>query len=253
MDYQYDFSDLHPDYMFDVDGRLRKARKTVAILLDVMKNTGRDSGETRLLDIGCSTGILTRHYAEHFGEVVGIDIDDGAIDWARQNSGADNVEYQVCDSMDLTFHDGEFDLVTCTHIYEHVPDSQRMLDEIFRVLKPDGFCYFAAENRVRLWEGHYDLPLLSVLPKRVGHLYVRMLGKAERYYETHLTLAGLRNLTRKFETIDYTEAVVREPGRFEAEDMVPAGSAKRRLALTVLSIAYWAFPTYLWVLRKPST
>ncbi len=53
----------------------------------------------------------------------------------------------------------EFDVVTCTHIYEHVPDAQRMMDEIYRVLGTGRrLCYFAAENRIRLWDGHYDLP-----------------------------------------------------------------------------------------------
>jgi SAM-dependent methyltransferase len=153
--------------------------------------------------------------------------------------------------MDLPFPSDEFNVVTCTHIYEHVPDAQRMLDEIFRVLKPGGLCYFAAENRLRLWEGHYSLPLLSLLPKPLGHLYIKLMGKGERYYETHRTVWGLRKLTRKFEIIDYTVAVVREPEKYEAGDIVPARSAKRRAALMVLGTAYWAFPTYLWVLRKP--
>jgi ubiquinone/menaquinone biosynthesis C-methylase UbiE len=251
LEYQYDFSDLHPDFMFDEPGRLQKARKTVAVILDIMNAKGMRPEQARVLDIGCSTGIMTRHYAEHFCEVTGVDIDDGAVEWARQNRAAANIEYRVGDSMDLPFPSDEFNVVTCTHIYEHVPDAQRMLDEIFRVLKPGGLCYFAAENRLRLWEGHYSLPLLSLLPKPLGHLYIKLMGKGERYYETHRTVWGLRKLTRKFEIIDYTVAVVREPEKYEAGDIVPARSAKRRAALMVLGTAYWAFPTYLWVLRKP--
>lgn len=251
VEYQRDFSQIHPKTMFDELGRLQKARKTVAVILDVLKQDGIDPATARLLDIGCSTGILTRHYAEFFGKVVGIDIDDGAVEWARRNRAVANVSYRVADSMNLPFLTGEFDLVTCTHIYEHVPDAQRMLDEIRRVLRPGGVCYFAAENRLRVWDGHYNLPLVTVLPKPVANIYVRVTGRGERRYETHRTEWGLKRLVRGFDVTDYTRAVVRDPRKFDATEMVWPGSPKQRIANAVLKYAYWAFPTYLWILRKP--
>lgn len=249
--YQRDFSEIHPETMFDEKGRLQKARKTVAVILDVLRNAGKDPRKTTVLDIGCSTGILTRHYSEFFGRVVGMDIDDGAIEWATKNRSAENIEYRVGDSMDLPFSDPQFDVVTCTHIYEHVPDAQRLLEEILRVLRPGGFCYFAAENRLRWWDGHYDLPLLTLLPKPLGDLFVRMMHRGESRYETHSTVWGLRRLARSFEITDYTRQVVRDPEKFEAADMVRAGTLKQKAALASLNLAYWAFPTYLWILRKP--
>jgi ubiquinone/menaquinone biosynthesis C-methylase UbiE len=250
-EYQRDFSEIHPKTMFDELGRLQKARKTVAVIFDALRTAGIDPRETRVLDIGCSTGILTRHYAEFFGKVVGIDIDDGAVEWARKNRAADNVSYRVGDSMDLPFLTGEFDLVTCTHIYEHVPDAQRMLDEVHRVLRPGGFCYFAAENRLRVWDGHYNLPFVTVLPRFLADLYVRLTGRGQRRYETHCTLWGLKRLVKAFEITDYTRAVVRDPKKYEATEMVWPGSRKQRFANATLTLAYWAFPTYLWILRKP--
>lgn len=250
-EYQRDFSALHPATMFDEPGRLAKARKAEAVLCDAARRVGIEPADARLLDIGCSTGILTRHYAESFGSVVGIDIDDGAIEWARRHRSAPNLEYRVGDSMDLPEADGSVDLATCTHIYEHVPDAGRMMDEIHRVLRPGGLCYFAAENRLRPWDGHYDLPLLTVLPKALADLAVRATGKGSGRYETHRTVWGLRRLVERFQIMDYTGEVVRDPVRYEAADMVAPGSWRQRLALAVLKNAYWAFPTYLWVLRKP--
>ena len=250
-DYQRDFSELHPETMFDERGRLKKARKTVAVILHKMKSEKRDPSGARLLDIGCSTGILSHHYAGFFGEVVGVDIDDGAIAWACENRASENLEYRVGDSMELPFQEAEFDVATCTHIYEHVPDAQRMLDEIYRVLKPGGLCYFAAENRLRWWDGHYNLPLLTVLPAPLGNLFVRATGRGQRRYETHFTVWGLRKMAERFEITDYTKAVVNDPEAFEATDMVEPGTVKQRAAQTVLRMAYWAFPTYLWILRKP--
>lgn len=250
-EYQRDFSQIYPETMFDERGRLQKARKTVTVLLDACQSAGLDPSRARVLDIGCSTGILTRHYAEFFGEVVGLDIDDGAVDWARLHRAAENICYEIADSMELPFPDDDFDIVTCTHIYEHVPDAQRMLDEIFRVLKPGGVCYFAAENRLRLWEGHHNLPLLSLLPRWLSHFYVRLAGRGDRFYETHHTVWGLRRLVCRFEIVDYTKPVVRDPVRYQATDIIRPGTIKQRVALAVLAAAYWAFPTYLWILRKP--
>jgi len=251
MDYQRDFSELHPETMFDERGRLLKAQKTAAVILDAMSGFGLEPTRARVLDIGCSTGILTRHYAESFGDVVGVDIDDGAVEWAESNRSASNIEYRVGDSMELPFADCEFDVVTCTHIYEHVPDAQRMLDEIFRVLKRGGLCYFAAENRLRIWDGHYNLPLLTPLPKPLRDVYVRWTRKGERCYETHLSLWGLRRLVHRFEITDYTAAVVRDPEKYMAGDMIRPRSLNQCAALAALTVAYWAFPTYLWILRKP--
>ena len=63
--------------------------------------------------------------------------------------------------------------------------------------------------------------------------------------------AGLPNRARAFEITDYTRPVVRDPEKFEATEMVWPGSPTLRIANATLTFAYWAFPTYLWILRKP--
>jgi hypothetical protein len=122
--------------------------------------------------------------------------------------------------------------------------------EIHRVLKPNGVCFFSAGNRFSLMEPHYRLPLLSVIPKPLAHLYLRAMGRGKHYYETHLSYWGLRRLTAGFELYDYTIKVAEMPNKFHAEDMLPSGSAKQKLALGIMQYAYWACPTYLWVLKK---
>lgn len=246
--YQEDFSLMHPEIYFQGEGRRSKSEKMLRILRDAI---GGDIGSLHVLDIGCSTGAMCVVLAEHFGTVTGIDIDRPAIEHARKTHGSERISFRQGDAMATGLDDGSVDVAICAHVYEHVPDPARMMAEIHRILKPGGVCYFAAENRLVWREGDYRLPLLSVLPKRLANVYIRLAGKADTYYETLLTYWQLKRLTAAFERIDYTRKVVADPDAFAATDMIAGGSFKQRIALLLIEHAYWLCPDYLWVLRKP--
>lgn len=245
--YQYDFSSAFPA-MRDTLGRERKARTMVAVLAHFL---GGGLGALRLLNVGGSMGIIDNVLAEHFGTVVGVDIDAAAIEHAQRAYRRDNLAFQVGDAMALNFADNAFDVVVCSHVYEHVPDSRRMMVEILRVLKPGAVCYFAAANRLVWREPHYGLPLLSVLPRSLAHGYMRLAGKGRYYHELHLTYWGLRKLVERFQLHDYTRRILSDPEAFGAAYMLKRGSPKARLATAIARHAYWLLPSYIWLLRKP--
>ena len=249
--YQHNFSRII-EGMYDASARTQKAAKVVAVLSDFLGKRGLKMESAQLLDIGCSTGILSTHYAQHFGSVTGVDIDAEAVAHAAKTYPHPRLRFVLGDSMRLPFSDDSFDVATCTHIYEHVPDSSRLMSEIRRVLKPGGCCFFSAGNRFQWTEPHYQIPLLSVIPKPLAHHYMRWMKKGHHYYETHLSYWGLKRLVSGFELTDYTVEVVRDPTRFAATDMLQPHSLKQRLVLAVLKTAYWICPTYIWVLRKPA-
>jgi 2-polyprenyl-3-methyl-5-hydroxy-6-metoxy-1,4-benzoquinol methylase len=242
---QYGFSAAYGEAAFAQAARERKAAKVLAILEDAVG----DLSSKRLLDVGCSTGFMTRCYARKFSEVFGTDIDQPAIVHGS-GSAKDRALWAVADSQCLPFPEASFDVVTCTHIYEHVPDAGRLMAEIYRVLRPNGVCFFSAGNRLSLVEPHYQLPLLSVIPKALAHWYLRLLGRGSHYYETHFSYWGLRRLVRNFTLEDYTMKVVADPQKYFAEDLLQAGSTKQKCVLLALRKAYWICPTYLWVLRR---
>jgi ubiquinone/menaquinone biosynthesis C-methylase UbiE len=206
--------------------------------------------ECHVLNVGGSAGAIDNFLADYAAKVVGIDIDEGAISHAQQRFQKENLEFQVADALNLPFDDASFDVVICSHVYEHVPDPVRMFDEIHRVLRPDGICYFSAGNRLMWNEPHYNLPLLAILPRPLAHLYIRMAGKADYYHEKHLTYWGLKSLVRNFRRNDYTVRLINEPSRFHTEYMLPPGSMKARAAGLFANWLYWALPGYIWVLQK---
>jgi hypothetical protein len=125
-----------------------------------------------------------------------------------------------------------------------------MFEEIHRVLRLGGICYFSAANRLMWNEPHYNLPLLAPIPRPLAHIYIRLAGKADFYHEKHLTYWGLKTLVSKFGRNDYTVRLITEPAKFQTEYMLPAGSMKARIARAVAGWFYWALPGYIWVLQK---
>lgn len=243
---QKDFSSVYGATVFDPQGRRQKAEKALSIIRDHYP----DISSLDMLDIGCTAGFGTRTYAEQFHSVIGIDIDEPAVVYAARHNVRRNLQYMVMSSQQTAFADETFDIIICTHVYEHVPDAAGLMSEIYRLLKMGGACYFTAGNRLSLMEPHYRLPLLSVLPKWLAHYYLRILKRGEFYYETHLTYWALKKLVSKFQVIDYTVEVVRNPVRFHATDVIVPGSFKQKYSLAALWAAYWICPTYLWLLKK---
>ena len=247
-DYQYDFSAFSAA-MHNILAREKKAATMVAVLQDYFDVPLRTLD---VIDVGASTGIIDAFLADHFGSVVGIDIDTTAIDLAKEAFHAKrNLSFCQGDAMHLQFPDESMNVAICSQVYEHVPNANRMMDEIHRVLRPGGICYFAASNRLMWNEPHYNLPLLSVIPRPFAHWYIRLSGNAPRYHELHFSYWGLMRLVKDFEVIDYTAKMLRNPKKYGITYMIKTNSIKARIARTVVRYAYWLVPGYIWLLKKP--
>ena len=247
--YQYNYADLSEpiESLYDKQARENKANKTILIL----KNYLKDTSSLTLLDIGSSTGIMTKEYAKHFASVTGVDIDAKAISFASKSYKTDNLKFIETPIEENNFNDEAFDVITCSHIYEHVPSHPDLMREIFRLLKPGGVCYFAAVNRFKILEAHYRLPFLSYIPKKVSNIYIRMFTNEKYYYEDHKSLRNLKKLVNKFEIIDYTMEVLKHPTKYSANEMLKENSIKFYIVNFIAKIFYFLVPTYIWILKKP--
>lgn len=245
--YQLDYSTKEPKTFNEIERR-RKARTIVAIVSEYLDVPLYNLS---LLDVGGSTGIIDDYLSNFFSYVLGVDIDEKAIKFAKENYQSSNLKFEIKDAMNLHMKNESFDVVICTHVYEHVPDASQLMDEIYDVLKPNGVVYFSAGNRLSIIEPHYRLPFLSIIPRFLAHKYVRIAGKADFYYERHLSYWGLKQITRKFHCTDYTLKVITDPGKYKTEYMLKPGSIKTWFAKLIAKYFIWLVPGYIWVLKKP--
>ena len=93
----------------------------------------------RIADIGCGIGHSYRLLAPR--ETVGVDVDGAALEGQERETVA-------ADMRRLPFADGEFDGAIAVHSIEHVPDPERALAEIVRVLKPSASAVLVTPNRL---------------------------------------------------------------------------------------------------------
>ncbi len=100
----------------------------------------------RVLDLGCRSGAVTRHFVEG-NEVVGLDVDRAAL----QKAAAYGIEPVVGDVEEpLPFADGSFDVVVAGELLEHLRDPAALVAEAARVLRPGGTLVGSVPNAFRL-------------------------------------------------------------------------------------------------------
>ena len=209
--------------MHDEELRRQKARKIIRVLHHYLGRS--DLNGLSALDIGCSAGFIANELALDHAEATGVDIDVPGIAAATERFGQ-NAKF-ICTSADsLPLPDESLDVVVFNHIYEHVVDADAVVSEIHRVLRPDGVVYLGLGNKYQLMEPHYRLPLLSWLPQRAADAYIKRAGKADDYYEKHLSRQGLKQLMRGFHIYDYTVPIVRNPEVFGSGDQVKGTVSK---------------------------
>ena len=122
-----------------------------------------------VLDAGCGSGRIFRYELAAGCRVVGVDIGDEM----RDNP---NVQLRARgDIAALPFRDASFDALLASHVMEHLPEPQRALAEMARVLKPGGVVLLLTPNRF-----HYVPLLAGLLPHRLHVWFNRRRGIEER-------------------------------------------------------------------------
>lgn len=169
---------------WDPDSEFKPLHDINPLRLDfVDMRVGGLSGK-RVLDVGCGGGILAESMAERGAEVTGIDMGEAPLAVARLHLREVGlfVDYQHSTAEAFAgAHPGEFDVVTCLEMLEHVPDPASVIAACAQLVRPGGHIFFSTINRTpKAWMlaiigAEY---LLRMLP-RGTHDYAKFIRPSE--------------------------------------------------------------------------
>ncbi len=147
------------------------------------------------LDVGCGGGILADAMARKGAQVLGIDLATKSLKVAQLHAleaGTAGVQYREVSAEALAAEQpGQFDVVTCMEMLEHVPDPASVVRACATLVKPGGWVFFSTINRnpksflFAIVGAEYVLRLLP----RGTHEYAKLIKPSE--LAGHCRAAGL--------------------------------------------------------------
>ena len=144
----------------------------------------------RVIDIGCGGGILAESMARKGADVTGIDLSDKALkvaDLHSLESGA-KVRYKLIAAEAMAAEEpGQYDVVTCMEMLEHVPDPAAIVKACAALVKPGGHVFLSTLNR------NPKAYLFAILG---AEYLLRLLPKGTHDYDKFITPAELSQYLR---------------------------------------------------------
>ena len=110
-----------------------------------------------IIDLGCGDGRIlyalhSKGLLKNASRIVGVDISEERIKRLKEFCPfAEGIVADICDLNQIL--DNSFDVAISSQVIEHVPDDSKMLKEVYRILKPDG--YFYVSTVIKRWYGFW--------------------------------------------------------------------------------------------------
>lgn len=148
-----------------------KARRR--IVFGLIKKYSRSSDvRPKILDLGCGMGAIAQE-AQKIGDYYGVDVSEKAVNFCKRR-GIENVKQG--DALHVPYEDDQFDIVLLLDTIEHVEDDFGVMDEVRRVLRPQGMVIVTAPAFKFLW-GPSDVTFQHFRRYRLGELKARLERK----------------------------------------------------------------------------
>jgi 2-polyprenyl-6-hydroxyphenyl methylase/3-demethylubiquinone-9 3-methyltransferase len=168
---------------WDPGGEFRPLHDINPLRIDYIESRAGLAGR-QVLDVGCGGGLVAEAMAARGASVIGLDMAPGPLQVARLHAMESGVavDYRQCAPEQLAEEmPGEFDLVTCLEMLEHVPRPSEVMAAMARLVRPGGHVVCSTINRgpkafaLAIVGAEY---LLRLLP-RGTHDYARFIKPSE--------------------------------------------------------------------------
>ena len=130
--------------------------------------------EGNILDVGCGTGELLKYFREKGWKPTGIEPVDSAREFALEN-----YKLNVYPENELNhFEDEKFDVITLWHVLEHVYNLNERLEQLKKILRPNGYLFIAVPNIESYDSIHYGKYWSALdVPRHLYHFSNKTLKK----------------------------------------------------------------------------
>ena len=174
---------------WDPQGEMRPLHDLNPVRLQYVERAGPLVGR-KVLDVGCGGGLLAEAMARKGAKVTGIDLADDLLQVGRLHAleGGVEVDYLLQSAeQHVVDRAGEYEIVTCMEMLEHVPDPAAVIDAMARLVRPGGHVFVSTLNRT----------LKAYAMAVVGAEYVlRLLPAGTHTYEKFIRPSELRAWAR---------------------------------------------------------
>ncbi len=165
-------------------GMMERGRQRYDQAKAAIRDFGATTGHGSALDIGCSSGATLFHIAGEFGHATGIEPAISKLIIAKkyaQENAIDNVTLICGVGEYIPIKSGSFDFVHALNVIEHVPDQQKAIGEIHRVMAGGGVLCFDSRNRYDIFkpEPHVKVRFVGFVPRGLQGRYVKYMNKME--------------------------------------------------------------------------
>jgi arsenite methyltransferase len=206
-----------PDSLFEhfawlyIFCRERLFRDDTARMIHALWPSGKPTAGENLIELGCGPGFYSCRFAELFREinVLGVDRSLSQLKWAREKAqtlALNNCSFQSDNVLDLSHPDNSFDILIASRLFTVLPDRNRAVAEMYRVLRPGGRCFIAEpRNAFRASIPLYTMWLLAgITHSRNGF---REPSKAR--------VLSIREMDRLFATQPWRKMKTWQAGRYQ--------------------------------------
>lgn len=172
-------------------------QETVSLLVE----GGEIRSGSKVLDIGSGPGHIASHLTKLGASVTGVDFSPRMVEVARKKYP--QITFEQADAEELPFEAGYFDTVVANYVVHHLARPEKVLSEVYRVLKPGGRFAFAVwgppEDQSSIGaffsavEAHHDLaelphgPLFGIVSRDVFEPMLAAAGLETRELAVHAT------------------------------------------------------------------
>lgn len=124
-------------YLSQIEERSKTFKKIVSHLKNLLPENAR------ILDVGCSYGLFLKLASRAGMEAYGVELNNEAVRYAREILG---LNVLCSDLKEADFPDGYFDVITAIELIEHVCDLKDLINNLYRLLKPQGKLYLVTPD-----------------------------------------------------------------------------------------------------------